>query len=176
MKRGTLVLIFGLLVALTVYHTIWLHKARANPRSVQGRFLRMMKGEPIPDQIKRDCSEDLRAIGLADLQKWALLTMAQYQEGKLDSYSMGGGFLFLEGGGGLYSNNVPGAILRKWRWEKEVSAAVRKEGGHPVCIQLYLTLPYDPRLWVEIGPTNYFRDTNVWSNYSMVAPGIYIFN
>ena len=150
------------------------HRQLSNKRSALGHMVRFWKGEYYPDQYANDLADDLHRIpALAQLQPWAVETMARFRAGQVRTN--GGNQLFwVDQGASLAPEETPEFI-------KKHLGIIDKLGDAWPEIEIVLSNgepDYIVLLWGEwgiaVGPPEYrlsfeSRGTNV------VAPGVYVY-
>lgn len=135
-------------------------------RSLPGRVVRFVAGQPGAVQVAEDLADDVRQnSGLSGLQQWCTQVLARYRSGTLatDGVSSYGGTVRLA------ASEIPDFIKRAWSEKPEVSVLL-SETGQPECVVIgwYLS-------GLAVGPPEYVLSFHPWY-MNQAKPGVYAYH
>ena len=160
------------IATVTVITASILHDELRNRRSGLGRILRTWKGECRIEQYANDLAQDLQ---LAQLQPWAMATMAQFRSGRLRG-ERGNHLPWPADDVELSAQETPGFISKQWGETNQFgvvfpSISIVLSNNQPE--YLVISWGYGARGVVVGSPDYRLSFSPDWTNE--VGPGIYTY-
>lgn len=161
-------------IAITAIGISIVHRQLSNKRSALSHMARSRKGESYTEQKAKDLAEDLRSIpALAQLQPWALETMARFRARQVRGYT-GSHLYWASDVFSLAPEETPEFIKRQLGGtdkfgEKWPLISIVLSNSQPNYIVI------DWLGWgIAVGPPEYRLSFNITGTFE-VAPGVYTY-
>jgi hypothetical protein len=137
-------------------------------RSLPGRIVRFVAGQPGAVQTAEDLADDVRQkSGLSGLQQWSTQILARCQSGTLATN--GAASYWSMGTVRLAASEIPDFITRAWSDQPEVSVRL-SEAGQPECVVIGWYLH-----GLAVGPPEYVLSFQPWCT-NQAKPGVYAYH